>query len=289
MVNRMSRSGNYSEVMPNPTPEDFAMMRQKVADLEARLGGRRSESWHGLIRSVSRSPGSNLTATPNRNAAFAAAIFIDAEVWKDAQMRAPKLNVPVPQEITSTIGVSILDIQDVVERYFANVHTWLPFISRKRMQLALSNPGVELTFDWALFLPSMKLITQIPQNGPRVPSHQLYRRTLGPCNITAVLEFLLPTYGCCPSQMKLTRDPRNPRDMSYQCEKQSVGTVTDHIGKGCNSSHVRERITFKLFASDIVGRTKANKEGNALRRVNMRTRHARMFNYQRSCGPRHSA
>jgi hypothetical protein len=82
--------------------------------------------------------------------------------------------VPVPPEVSAALGTSILDIQDVVDRYFANVHTWLPFISRKRMELTLTNPALELSFDLALLLLCMKLIVQVPSGGPRGARSPLY-------------------------------------------------------------------------------------------------------------------
>ncbi len=182
LCNRMSRPCDYAEATPNPTSEDFASMRQKISDLEARLEGRRSDSWHGPIRSVSNSPGSRgkHSSTADRNggnATFPAAFFLDAEVFADARITVPRLNVIVPAEVAATIGVSILDIQDTVDRYFANIHTWLPFISKKRMQLALCNPAIELSSDLALLLLSMKLIIQIPQGGPQSARSPLYSVT----------------------------------------------------------------------------------------------------------------
>ncbi|EXJ62130.1 hypothetical protein A1O7_02563 [Cladophialophora yegresii CBS 114405] len=176
LCSRMSRACDYSEVTANPTFEDFATMRQKIADLEARLEGRRSESWHGPMRSVSRSPASCIDHS-DRNATFPAAFFLDGEVFRDAQMVVPKPTMPVPPEVVATVGVSILDIQDVVDRYFANVQVWLPFISKKRMQLNLANPGMELTLDLALLLLSMKLILQVPQGGPHAARSPLYSLT----------------------------------------------------------------------------------------------------------------
>lgn len=182
LCTRMSRACDYSEGNPNPTPEDFATMRQKIADLEARLEGRRSESWHGPMRSISRSPTNSLLSCDG-STRFPTAFFLDFEVFNDAQMTIPKLSGMVPAEVASTVGVSILDIQDIVDRYFANIHVWLPFISKKRMQLALSNPTMELSLDLALLLLSMKLITQVPQGGPQSAQSPLYTLTKNYCRM----------------------------------------------------------------------------------------------------------
>ncbi|OAP56188.1 hypothetical protein AYL99_09367 [Fonsecaea erecta] len=181
LCTRMSRPCDYSETAPNPTSEDFALMRQKISDLEARLEGRRSEGWHGPIRSFSRSPGTGGEAAfaTDSNVIFPAAFFLDAEVYAQAQLTIPRPNIAVPAEVAATVGVSILDIQDIVDRYFANIHTWLPFISKKRLQLTLSNPAMELTLDLALLLLSMKLIIQVPQGGSQSIRSPLYNLTKG--------------------------------------------------------------------------------------------------------------
>jgi hypothetical protein len=134
------------------------------------------------MRSLSRSPGSSV-GPHSTDATFPAAFFLDGEVFKEAQMVVLKPNIPVPPEVAATVGVSILDIQDVADRYFANVHIWLPFVSKKRMQLTLSNPGVELTLDLALLLLSMKLIVQVPQGGPHSARSPLYSLTKGYFNM----------------------------------------------------------------------------------------------------------
>jgi hypothetical protein len=183
---RMSRSCDYLETTPNPTPEDFATMRQKIADLEERLQTRKPESWHGSLRSVSGSPNAcndpALTADGG-GGGFPAAFFLDAEVFQEAKMSVPKPVIPVPAEVAATVGVSILDIQDVVDRYFTNIHTWLPYISKKRMEITLCNPSMELNAELALVLLSMKLIAQFPQNGPQSVKSPLYHLTKGYCSM----------------------------------------------------------------------------------------------------------
>lgn len=74
-------------------------------------------------------------------------------------MAIPKPVVPTAPEVYSTLG-SIIDVRDIVERYFANVHLWLPIVSMKRIQLTLENPSLDVSADLALLLLAMKLIIQ---------------------------------------------------------------------------------------------------------------------------------
>lgn len=182
LCRRMSRPCDYSDTTPNPSPnaDDFAAMRQKIADLEARLEARRDMGWHEPMKSVSRSPVNPCSPSEGADPP-AAPFFLDAEVFVEARMTLVKPSMPVPPEVLATLGTSILDIQDVVDLYFANTHTWLPFVSKKRMELTLSNPGLELSFDLAVLLLSMKLVTQVPVGGPRSihsPLYSLVKRTL---------------------------------------------------------------------------------------------------------------
>lgn len=183
LCTRMSRPCDYSDNIPNPTAEDFAMMRQKITDLEARLEGRRSDlGWHEPLRTLSKSPGSGGSPLPlggHGTTYFPAVFFLDAEVFIDNQMAIPRPSIPVPQEILATLGTSILDIQDIVDRYFANIHTWLPFVSKKRLELTLLNPAFEMTLDLALLLLAMKLILQVPaadMQSIRSPLYSLTKR-----------------------------------------------------------------------------------------------------------------
>lgn len=88
-------------------------------------------------------------------------------------MTIPKPNVPVSEKIRITLG-SITDMRDIVDRHFANIHLWLPIISKKRMQLTLEDPNLDLTADLALLLLSMKLLVQGGHDSPQSAQSPLY-------------------------------------------------------------------------------------------------------------------
>ncbi|KAL2417406.1 hypothetical protein ABEF95_015225 [Exophiala dermatitidis] len=176
---RMCRTCDYSDTNSSPGSEDFAMLRQKLADLEARLDGRRSGfGWYEPIRSINRGSTENSNGFTCGNSSFpSAAFFLDAEVFEQAGMTIPRPSLAIPTEVMATLGISIRDIRDIVDRYFANIHTWLPFVSKRRLDLALSNPSLDLSADCALLLLAMKLIIQAPSGDPESMRSPLYALT----------------------------------------------------------------------------------------------------------------
>lgn len=170
----MSRACDYSDSTPTPSADDFALLRRKVTDLEAKLesqntpfGRSSSLGSRGADLSASESPGADQVST------FPSIFFLDGEMFKEGGMTVPRPTIPVPRDVASTLG-SVIDIRDIVERYFENVHLWLPIVSKKRMQLTLANPQLELTADLALLLLCMKLITQSSHGSPQAAQTPLY-------------------------------------------------------------------------------------------------------------------
>lgn len=174
LCQRMGRGCDYSDSTPTPNADDFALLRKKVTDLEAKLESQhtafgRSSSFgsRGVVLSALASPNADQISV------FPSMFFLEGDMFAEGRMTVPKPDLRVPDEVAATLG-SIVDLQDIVGRYFENVHLWLPFISRKRMQLTLSNPRLELTVDLALLLLCMKLITQSPHGNPQVAQTPLY-------------------------------------------------------------------------------------------------------------------
>jgi hypothetical protein len=174
LCQRMGRPCDYSDSTPTPNADDFALLRKKVTDLEARLesqstafGRSSSLGSRGADLSARESPGGEKVSS------FPSMYFLDGEIFKESGLSIPKPSLPVEPEVVATLG-SVIDIRDVVERYFENVHHWLPIISKKRMQITLSNPRFDLTADLALLLLCMKLITQSSHGSPEAAQTPLY-------------------------------------------------------------------------------------------------------------------
>lgn len=170
----MGRGCDYSDSTPTPNADDFALLRKKVTDLEAKLecqhtafGRGSSLGSRGVDLSTRESPRADQISV------FPSMFFLEGEMFAEGRMTILKPDLKVPNDVAATLG-SVVDLQDIVERYFENVHLWLPFVSKKRMQLTLSNPKLNLTADLALLLLCMKLITQSSHGNPQAAQTPLY-------------------------------------------------------------------------------------------------------------------
>ena len=174
LCHRMGRGCDYSDSTPTPNADDFALLKKKVIDLEAKLDAQNIN--FGKSSSLG-SRGSDLSAhgstTPDVISTFPSMFFLEGEMFQEGRMSVPKPELQVPNELAAILG-SVTDLQDIIGRYFENVHLWLPIVSRKRMQLTLSNPRFELTADLSLLLLCMKLITQSPHGNAQAAQTPLY-------------------------------------------------------------------------------------------------------------------
>lgn len=89
---------------------------------------------------------------------FPALYFLDNEIFNEAKMTIPKPTPPVPDDIYAILG-DIQNIEATATRYFATVHTWLPCISKKRLELALADTSSDLAPELVLLLLTMHIIT----------------------------------------------------------------------------------------------------------------------------------
>lgn len=175
LCQRMNRGCDYSDSTPTPNADDFALLRRKVTDLEARLESQ-SIAFGRSSSLGSRSVDLGVHGSPRETdqiSNFPSMYFLDGDIFKETRLTVPKPSIPVPGDVAATLG-SITDLSDVVERYFENVHLWLPVVSKKRMSLTLSNPQLTLTADLALLILCMKLVTQTSHGSPQEAQTPLY-------------------------------------------------------------------------------------------------------------------
>jgi hypothetical protein len=182
---RLRRECDYSDSGPAlPNADEFAMLRDKVGALEAKLERSMTSSISGIHTPLDSESPENMpsfqTSTVHTKPTFPAGFFLDAEVYgKDP---IPRSFVDVPAEIWSLLG-SATEIHSITENYFQTIHTWLPIVSRKRMSLNLANPNLDPTADLAVLLLSMKMMTTKSIINGGAVRNDLYWRVKGLASI----------------------------------------------------------------------------------------------------------
>lgn len=174
LCSRMSRSCDYSDSTPTPNADDFAVLRQKVADLEAKLEAKNGQFARASPFGHQRNGNMETNNQNGHSSTFPTLFFLDAEIFSEAKMSIPASPpLQIPSDVLSALG-SPTDVRDVAERYFENIHLWLPIVSKKRMQITLSNPRFEMTPDLSLLLLGMKLVMQSSNGSPQDAQNPLY-------------------------------------------------------------------------------------------------------------------
>jgi hypothetical protein len=92
---------------------------------------------------------------------FPSVLFLDASIFKQAQLELPKAGVIVPSYVDELIG-NTRSTEVATSYFFKHIHPWMPIISKRRFYQHLLNPLFQLREDAALLLLSIKLITWWP-------------------------------------------------------------------------------------------------------------------------------
>ncbi|KAF2170076.1 hypothetical protein M409DRAFT_64442 [Zasmidium cellare ATCC 36951] len=200
LCSRIGRICDYSidSQAAVPSSEEFASLRQKVADLESLLtrtatnnlsatsnGSNGSVpvgsngSWGNGLSNGS-SPANLLSLSPNSNqcawpgpSTFPSLFFLDSEAFEYERFQVQPPYVKVPPGALTALGSSA-ELRQMIELYFETVQTYFPMVSKIRLYQHLSNPMHEPGADMALLFLAMKLITsEIPEGAP--PQTQLYQ------------------------------------------------------------------------------------------------------------------
>ncbi|KAM0335376.1 hypothetical protein ACHAQA_000421 [Verticillium albo-atrum] len=173
---RMRRHCDYTDAVPAPTPEDFAALQMKLVQLEARLNTNSSSS----AASLGGSPPPSLAPAfvqpdfswqPPVPVQFPSSVFLDLSTWKRLRRAVPKPVVEIPEEVLAQLGETA-EIQHAINEYFVTIHTWLPIISKSRMQNGHSL--LEGGSDLAMLFLAVKLVTTIPLPSIAAADHYIY-------------------------------------------------------------------------------------------------------------------
>lgn len=100
-------------------------------------------------------------------------LFLDPGILQQGQVEVCQVASPIPEHILHLLG-DIDDIRATASRFFAHIHSWMPFIAKKRFyDLYLPSP-FQSRSDIVLLLLSLKLITTLPPTSPRNTRTPLY-------------------------------------------------------------------------------------------------------------------
>lgn len=104
-------------------------------------------------------------------------LFLDPSILQHGQVDMSHSAVPVPAHLLRMLG-DFDQVQSAAGRYFDNMHTWLPFISKKRFYGQHLRPSFQSEPDVVLLLLALKLITTLPQHPrkPRTPSYHAVKQ-----------------------------------------------------------------------------------------------------------------
>jgi len=104
---------------------------------------------------------------------FPTVLFLDPTILQHGQVDMSRVAVPIPAHILHLLG-NMDEMHFIASSYFENIHTWMPFISKKRFYGSHLRPSFQTQPDVALLLLALKLITTPPTPRPRNPRTPLY-------------------------------------------------------------------------------------------------------------------
>lgn len=103
---------------------------------------------------------------------FPAAFFLDAEIFRQAQLELPRPSLTVPVYVSGLLGGDV-KVRQMATIFFKNIHPWMPFISKTWAYKHLLSPLSAVHADSALLLLSIQLISWIPSASanPKTPMY----------------------------------------------------------------------------------------------------------------------
>ena len=104
---------------------------------------------------------------------FPTILFLDPSILQQGQVEVCQAASPVAEHILHLLG-DVDDIRATASNFFEHIHSWMPFISKKRFyDLYLPSP-FQSRADVVLLFLSLKLITTLPPTSPQNPRTPLY-------------------------------------------------------------------------------------------------------------------
>ncbi|KAH8658451.1 putative fungal-specific transcription factor [Xylariales sp. PMI_506] len=105
---------------------------------------------------------------------FPTILFLDPMILQHGQIDDRSIAGPIEEHILDLLG-DMNEIHIVARDYFEYIHTWMPFISKKRFYDIYLRAPFQHKPDVVLLLLCLKLITTLPPTDPRNPRTALYK------------------------------------------------------------------------------------------------------------------
>ena len=103
-------------------------------------------------------------------------LFLDPALLQNGGFDASPATVVIPPRIADLIGDTD-ELRTTADKYFAHVHPWMPFISKKRLYDIYLHLPLPTRPDLALLFLAQKLITTLPPASPENIRTPLYHAT----------------------------------------------------------------------------------------------------------------
>jgi Fungal specific transcription factor domain len=100
---------------------------------------------------------------------FPGSFFLDYDVYRDAQLWLPQINILLSPEVTGYVN----DTEFIISLHFATTRSWMPILSKKKLYHELANNESQHQSDFIILLYCMKLLMWWP------PGHDTQLNTDG--------------------------------------------------------------------------------------------------------------
>ena len=97
------------------------------------------------------------------NLPFPQSFFLDYDVYRDAQLWLPQIDMSFSPEITGYVN----DPEFIISQHFATTQSWMPLISKKKIYQELANEQSRHRSDFIILLYCMKLLMWWPPEHDR--------------------------------------------------------------------------------------------------------------------------
>lgn len=124
--------------------------------------------WYGFLINNGRGNVHNID--------FPTILFLDPGILRHGQLELGRATGLVPVQFLHLLG-GLDAINSTATKFFAHIHLWMPFISKKRFYESYLDPSFQSQPDIVLLLLSIKLITTLPPTHPRNARTPLYYAT----------------------------------------------------------------------------------------------------------------